>query len=202
MENSLDVVEAHLKNFRDISNLLYTDISLRQKINRIAGLCVGALKSGNKIIFAGNGGSAAEAQHMAAEYVSRFGFDRNALPGLALTTDTSILTAIGNDYGYEHVFSRQLTAIAKSGDVFFGYSTSGTSKNILEAIDVCKSMGVVTVLVTGEKFKNALPHTSADYILMAPSLETARVQECHTVFGHLICGITELVYFGKIQWKQ
>src|ERR1700675_4026987 len=125
------------------------DAALLSAVGRVVGACVEALRRGHKILFAGNGGSAADAQHLAAELVSRYAYDRPGLPAFALTTDTSVLTAIGNDYGYEHLFARQLEAVGATGDVFFGISTSGRSPNVLRAFDAARAKGLVTIGMTG-----------------------------------------------------
>ena len=152
-----------------------------------------ALRNGNKIIFCGNGGSAADSQHLSAELMGRYKFDRHPLPAMSLTTDTSALTAIGNDYGYENVFSRPLKGIGKRGDVLVGISTSGNSRNVLEAFIVAKNMGIRTVAFTGQgggKMKDA-----ADICLNVPATATNSIQEMHIACGHIICGIVEAAMF-------
>ncbi|WP_018993496.1 MULTISPECIES: D-sedoheptulose 7-phosphate isomerase [unclassified Thioalkalivibrio] len=147
------------------------------------------IRDGGKVLLAGNGGSAADAQHIAAEIVCRYRAVRPGAAAIALTTDTSVLTAIGNDFGYEHVFSRQVEALGQPGDVFVGISTSGHSPNVLEAIGMARKRGLVTVALTGEK---GLPETHpADHVLRVPDAATARVQEVHGLIGHLLCGIVE-----------
>ena len=145
-------------------------------------------------MLAGNGGSAADAQHIAAEFVSRFNFDRPGLSSIALTTDTSILTAIGNDYGYEKLFERQLEANAKSGDVFIGISTSGKSPNIINALNVCKKLGVYSISLTGSNEESII--NNCDLAVEVPSNCTPRIQECHILIGHIICGYVENKLFG------
>lgn len=172
-----------------------SDATLQKIVLEVAGECVYALKSGRKLLFIGNGGSAADCQHMAGEYVSRFNFERSGLAAIALTTDTSILTAIGNDYGYENVFKRQLEALACPGDVLFAYSTSGTSKNILKAIEACHNLGVITVLLTGNRPESM--KVPSDYIIQIPHESTPHIQEGHGVIGHLICGLVEKLYYNK-----
>ena len=162
-------------------------------VGRVSELIVDAMKRGNRAIFAGNGGSAADAQHLAAEFVSRFEFDRPGLPSISLSTDTSMITAISNDYGYERLFSRQLQAQAKSGDVFIGITTSGRSKNILEALKVCPSLEVKSICLCGE---NGLHDVGCDYVIKVPSASTARIQEGHILLGHIICGYVERAIFG------
>lgn len=174
--------------------LLASDEHITAEVERIAKVCCAALRAGNKILFAGNGGSAADAQHLAGELVSRFNFDRPGLAAFALTTDTSVLTAIGNDYGYERVFARQLNAVGAKGDVFFAISTSGRSPSILCALQEGRSKGLVTVGMTG-KLGGELPPL-CDYCLRIPVSETPKIQEGHIVLGHIICGLIEQELFG------
>ena len=175
--------------------LIESDVDLQNTVLEVVYVCADALKRGKKLLFIGNGGSAADCQHMAGEYVSRFNFDRNGLAAIALTTDTSILTAIGNDYGYENIFKRQLEALSCPGDVLFAYSTSGTSKNILKAIDACHGLGVITVFLTGNKPEAMKVH--CDYRIRVPHESTPHIQEGHAVLGHLICGLVERLYYNK-----
>jgi D-sedoheptulose 7-phosphate isomerase len=159
----------------------------------MARLWLEALHSGNKVIFCGNGGSAADAQHLSAELMGRYKFDRPPLPALSLTTDTSALTAIGNDYGYGKVFARQLRGIGKRGDVLVGISTSGNSQNVLEAFAVAREMGIRTVAFTGQgggRMKEA-----AELCLCVPATATNSVQEMHIACGHMICGLVEEAMF-------
>ena len=164
-------------------------------IGHIVKNIVRAYNNGNKVLFAGNGGSAADAQHLAGELVSRFYFDRPGLSSIALTTDTSILTAIGNDYGYEKLFSRQLEANGSKGDVFIGISTSGNSKNILKAFNAAKSIGIITVGLTG--LTGGSMKALCDYCIRVPSKETPRIQESHILVGHIICELVEEILFSK-----
>ena len=159
--------------------------------------CMAAYKHSRKILIAGNGGSAADAQHFAGELVSRFYFNRPPLAAIALTTDSSILTAIGNDYGYEDVFARQVQALGQSGDVFIAISTSGNSPNILKAIEAAKSIGLVVIGLTGRsggKMKQL-----CDICLCAPSNSTPRIQECHLVIEHSLCACIEEQLFGHLR---
>jgi len=174
--------------------MLAHDEPIRAEVERIAQVCCAALRAGNKILFAGNGGSAADAQHLAGELVSRFKFDRPGLPAFALTTDSSVLTAIGNDYGYDKLFARQLDAVARSGDVFFGISTSGRSPNILRALEAGRAKGLVTVGLTGNAGGD-MPRL-CDYCIRIPVAETPKIQEGHIVLGHIICGLIEQELFG------
>jgi D-sedoheptulose 7-phosphate isomerase len=176
-------------------DLMASDDELVGMIGGVASACVTALKDGHKVLFAGNGGSAADAQHMAGELVSRFAYDRPGLPAFALTTDTSVLTAIGNDYGYEHLFARQLEAVGAAGDVFFGISTSGRSPNVLKALDVARGKGIVTVGMTGHH-GGQMPER-CDYLLRVPSDSTPRIQEGHIAIGHAICQIIEAQIFPR-----
>ena len=174
---------------------LLANTKLLQRILDVGGMMVDAFKSGNRVVFAGNGGSAADAQHLAAEFVSRFEFDRPALPSLSLSTDTSMLTAIGNDYGYEQLFRRQLEAQARPGDMFVGITTSGRSKNILAAFDVCKQLKVTSVALCGS---GGDLETRADFVIRVPSAHTPRIQECHILIGHMLCARVELAIFGHL----
>ncbi|MBP9788880.1 MAG: D-sedoheptulose 7-phosphate isomerase, partial [Acinetobacter sp.] len=155
--------------------------------------CIHCLQHDGKILLAGNGGSAADAQHIAGEFVSRFAFDRPGLPAIALTTDTSIITAIGNDYGYEKLFTRQIQALGRKGDIFIGYSTSGKSPNILRAFEEAKSRGLVCVGFTGSR--GGPMQDICDYLLEVPSIDTPKIQEGHLVLGHILCGLIESAIF-------
>lgn len=163
-------------------------------IERLARQCVDALHKGGKVIFAGNGGSFADAQHLSAEFVSRFMYDRAPLASVALGTNSSTMSAIGNDYGYEQVFSREFAALAKPGDVFVPISTSGNSPNVLAAVEVARELGISTVGLAGEtggKMKSLCD------CICVPSRETARIQECHIMIGHILCGLVEERCFPK-----
>ena len=164
-------------------------INLEENMNEIARACCAALSSGNKLLFCGNGGSAADAQHIAAEFTGRFVNERDPLAALALTTDTSALTCIGNDYGFNQVFSRQINALSKPGDVLFLITTSGRSQNILEAAKTAKSCGVQTVAFTGEKGREF--SSECDYSIVIESEVTARIQEAHIFALHALCGLVE-----------
>ncbi len=163
-------------------------------IEQAAKLLVAALKNGNKIMFFGNGGSAADAQHLAAELISRFLLERKSLPALALTTDTSIITAIGNDYSFDNIFARQIEGLAKKGDVAFGLSTSGNSKNVVAGLEKAKQLGCVTIGLTGPGGKIG---ELADLALRVPSQETPRIQESHITIGHILCGLVEAELCGQ-----
>ena len=173
---------------------LAADSYLHKTLEAVVELVVRALGQGNKLLFAGNGGSAADCQHMAGEFMSRFMFDRNPLPAVALTTDSSILTAIGNDYGYEQVFSRQLRGLARAGDVLFAYSTSGNSPNIEAALQVAQELQVATVGLTGASEGRMAPY--CDQLLRVPSSCVPRIQEGHLLMGHTICEMVEQRVFA------
>jgi D-sedoheptulose 7-phosphate isomerase len=160
----------------------------------IACTMIDALKRGNKVIWMGNGGSAADAQHLAAELVSKFYLERDGLPSLALHCNTSVLTAVGNDYGFEYVFERQIDALARSGDVIVGISTSGNSPNVLRAVEKARTMGCITVGMTGGS-GGQLVH-AVDLCFKAPSEDTPRIQEVHITVGHILCEVVEGTIFG------
>lgn len=177
---------------RVMSDML-ADVDLLASIEMAAQVCVDAIKLGKKILLVGNGGSAADAQHIAGEFVSRFAFDRPGLAAIALTTDTSILTAIGNDYGYEKLFARQIQAHAQNGDVLIAYSTSGNSPNIIHALAEAKSRGVMCIGMTGNR--GGAMQDLCDYYLAVPSADTPKIQEGHAVLGHILCGLVESAIF-------
>ena len=194
MENmKMDFIVSQISDTKRLMDDMLSDAILLNTVEEVAEICIQRLKQGNKILLAGNGGSAADAQHIAGEFVSRFLFDRPGLPAIALTTDTSVLTAIGNDYGYEKLFARQIQALAQPGDIFFAYSTSGNSPNILKALQEAKAMNVTTVGLTGNR-KGAM-NAGCDYLLEVPSSETPKIQEGHLVLGHIICGLVEEAIF-------
>lgn len=164
-------------------------------IAQVSGLLVDVFKRGNKVFLFGNGGSAADAQHIAAEFVGRFAFDRPALPALALSVNSSCVTAIGNDYGFDLVFSRQIEALARPGDMSIGISTSGNSQNVIHALSVARKMGLSTIALTGctgGKLKDV-----AEYCICAPSNDTPRIQECHILIGHIISQLVEMTIFHE-----
>jgi len=188
-------IEDQLKQSHAVISAILEDQSLKQALSKAIDACIGSLKSGGKILLAGNGGSAADAQHIAGELVSRFAFDRPGLAAVALTTDTSILTAVGNDYGYEMLFSRQIQALGREGDVFVAYSTSGKSPNILKALQTAKELGLITIGLTGNR--NGPMNAMCDHVLCMPSADTPKIQEGHLIMGHILCGAIELALFGK-----
>ncbi len=166
------------------------------KLVVLAALLIDAFKKGNKVLLFGNGGSAADAQHIACELSGKFYLDRAPLPAIALTTNTSALTAIGNDYGYEETFARQVRALTSKGDVVIAISTSGTSANVLRAVHEAKRLGAITVAFTGKggKLKDI-----ADHVIAIPSTDTPRIQEAHITAGHIVCYLVEKALFGQGQ---
>ncbi len=179
-----------------VKQKVLNDQALLDRLQRVADVCIQAFRQGNKVMLAGNGGSAADAQHIAAEFVSRFDFDRPGIPSLALSTDTSMLTAIGNDYGYEHVFRRQVQAQGREGDILIGISTSGNSRNVVLAVEEARRMGIVTVALTGA---NGILPGLCDHALQVPATHTPRIQENHILLGHILCGYVEAVIFADIK---
>ncbi len=188
-------IKDQIKKSYETKQTIYKDDVLLDKIEDVARRCVALYKTDRKTILAGNGGSAADAQHIAAELVGRYGFDRPSIPSLALTTDTSNLTAIGNDYGYNQVFSRQLAGMGQEGDIFFGISTSGNSQNIINAFEVAKEKGITTVALVGRD--GGKMAQMADVALIVPSDFTPRIQESHILIGHILCDIIEKETFGE-----
>lgn len=160
-----------------------------EDLEKFADLCANALENGNKILLCGNGGSASDAQHIAAEFVGRFVKDRRPLPSIALTTDTSILTAVGNDYGYDDVFSRQVEGLGVKGDVLIAISTSGGSPNVMKAVESAKEKGIHTICVSGKS--GGTLKDVCDMSFVVPVQETARIQECHIMLLHILCGLVE-----------
>lgn len=187
-------VAAQIEASMAVKQAMLDDPALLEQIEGVARLLVGKYQAGNKILIAGNGGSAADAQHIAAEFVSRFSFDRPALPALALTTDTSIITAIGNDYGFETLFSRQLHANARPGDVFLAISTSGNSPNILHALGTAAELDLVVIGLTGGSGGKMADHCAQ--CIRVPSPDTPRIQESHITIGHILCWAVEQALFG------
>ena len=189
-----DDVAAHFRRSADTLERAADDLQLHATVGRIADAVVQALRAGGKLLVAGNGGSAADAQHIAGEFVSRFCFDRGPLAAIALTTDTSVLTAIGNDYGFEQVFERQVRGLGHRGDVFLAISTSGRSPNVLAALRASREMGIVTVGFTGAS--GGSMRELCDICLHAPSDETPQIQQIHIVAAHAVCGLVEKAMFG------
>lgn len=186
MINSTDSIRAY---FAESARLLGRLDSIAAEVRRAADTWIDALSSGGKVMFCGNGGSAADSQHLAAELMGRFLSDRAPLPALALTVDTSALTAIGNDYGFEHVFARQVRGIGRKGDVLVGLSTSGNSANVVKAFEAARQMGITGVAFTGAS--GGALGALADVLVAVPHEQTSHIQEAHIAIGHVMCGIAE-----------
>ena len=188
-------IENIIKDSISVKQLILNDKNFVNRINEAAELCVESLKNGGKIHFCGNGGSASDAQHLAAELSGRFYYDRPPLNAEALHVNTSYLTAVANDYSYDMIYARMLQASAKKGDVLVGISTSGNSANILKAFEVAKEIGVKTIGMTGETGGNMAD--CCDVLLNVPSKCTPRIQESHIMMGHIICEIIEATIFPR-----
>lgn len=196
MEDRLrTAIEKELDATLEVMRAVRTSDDLLDRVEAVARACVEAFRRGNKILLAGNGGSAADAQHIAGEFVSRFAFDRPGLPAFSLSTDTSVMTAIGNDYGYERLFERQIQACGNAGDVFIGISTSGKSPNILNALREARSRGLVTVGFGGRDGGDMVG--LCDHLLVVPASSTPKIQEGHIVLGHIVCGLVESALFSR-----
>ena len=195
MQNTISRIKKSISDSIGVKQIILDNDLLLRDISQAIDIIIKALHNGNRIIFAGNGGSAADAQHLAAEFVSRFEFDRPGLPALSLSTDTSMITAIGNDYGYHRLFLRQLQAQARPGDVFVGITTSGKSPNVLYAFEACKELQVTSIALCG---LGGELEGKVDHVLRAPSSHTPRIQECHILIGHMICAEVELQIFGHL----
>lgn len=178
-----------------VKNDLFKNEQLISKLDELSNIIVDAFRSGNKVLFCGNGGSAADAQHLAAEFSGRFYIDRDALPAEALHVNTSYLTAVANDYSFDVVYARLVKGIGKKGDVLVGLSTSGNSKNIVEAFKTAKEKEMITVGFTGES--GGVMKELSDYLFNVPSINTPRIQESHIMLGHIICELVEQRYFGS-----
>ena len=193
---TIDDIKGMIADSIDVKQQILDSAPIVESVMDVALLVTNALRNGNRIFFAGNGGSAADAQHLAAEFVSRFAFDRPGLPSLSLSTDTSMITAISNDYGYDLLFRRQLEAQAKPGDVFIGITTSGRSKNVIEALKACPDLGVHRVCMCGA---NGVIGADCERVIQVPSTSTARIQEGHIMIGHIICGFAEDAIFSNLK---
>ena len=181
-----DIIKNEFYEHIKVANSL---LSLTDELASAAQLCIDSIKSGGKILLLGNCGSAADAQHIAAELIGRYKTDRKSIPAIALSTDTSVITAIANDYGYDNVFKRQIEGIANKGDVVIGISTSGSSENVLRAMSKAKELGCKVIGLTGNRPELFEKH--ADVTISIPSNDTARVQEMHIVIGHILCETVE-----------
>ncbi len=197
--NSNDFIKAQIRASLSVKERIMGDEALLAKISGAADAVISAYRDGRKTLFAGNGGSAADAQHLAAEFVSRLNFDRPGIPSLALNTNVSILTAVSNDYGFERIFARQIEAFGEKGDVFFGISTSGKSPNVLAAFEECRRKGLFSIGLTGER--KCVMNDLCNICINVPSPETPRIQEAHILIGHIICYLVEETLFGHLKEK-
>lgn len=195
MESQIDLKKQIIDYFNDAESVLKATTNLSETIDASARLVISCLESGGTVFWCGNGGSAADSQHLAAELIGKFKLDRPPLRSIALTTDTSILTATGNDFGFEHVFSRQLQALGRKNDLLFGISTSGKSKNVIHALNEAKKIGMSSVAMTGSAPSDMWDLSNLS--LAVPSTETSHIQEMHILMGQLICGLAEEHFFGK-----
>jgi D-sedoheptulose 7-phosphate isomerase len=194
-QDSKDFIGIHLKQSLIAFERATQDAAMLATARKIADVSIAALRAGNKLLLAGNGGSAGDAQHIAAEITGRYKLDRPAYAAIALTTDTSALTAIANDYGYDQVFSRQVQGLGRRGDVLFGLTTSGRSPNILAALQMAREQGLVTVGFTGAKGQAMA--SACDHLLVAPTDDTPIVQQIHLAVAHGICEAIERAMMGK-----
>ncbi len=189
MDKIKNIIQASI----DVKKQIIEEGSLISVIENCVDIIVDAFKNGNKVLFCGNGGSAADAQHLAAEFSGRFYTDRDALPAEALHCNTSYITAVGNDYGYDVIYSRIIKGIGNKGDVLIGLSTSGNSENIVKAFEIAKAKGLITIAFTGASGGKLKP--ISDHLINVPSTDTPRIQESHITLGHIICQLVEEEYF-------
>ena len=185
-------IDANLQLLKDENCIVEFGLAVQAVVTRY--------QQGGRLYIAGNGGSAADAQHLAAEFVSKLAGDRAPLPAEALTVDSSILTAIGNDYGYDLIFSRQLTGKATKRDIFLGITTSGNSLNILKALEACRNIGIPSIIFCGRD--GGLAKSMADYCIIAPGIETSTIQELHLILAHTLCGCVESAIFGNLELDE
>ena len=190
----IERIKKDIKESSEVKNLILNDEAIINLIDEIAKECITSLEKGGKVIFCGNGGSFSDAQHLSAEFTGKYAFDRDPLASIALGTNNSSLSAIGNDYGFENVFSRELKAIAKSEDILIGITTSGNSKNIINALETAKSINIKTYIFTGRSGGKIQSNATC---INVPSDITARIQECHIMIGQIICGIVEAEFFNN-----
>ena len=191
----MEKIKTIIANSINVKNKMVADEKLLQMVKDCVSVIVTAFEKGNKVLFCGNGGSAADAQHLAAEFSGRFYIDRDALPAEALHCNTSYITAVGNDYGYDVIYSRIIKGIGNKGDVLIGLSTSGNSKNIVNAFETAREKEMITIAFTGEnggKLKKL-----SDFLINVPSDDTPRIQESHIMLGHIICQLVEEIYFAE-----
>ncbi|HSW70582.1 MAG TPA: D-sedoheptulose 7-phosphate isomerase [Gammaproteobacteria bacterium] len=188
------LIKQELQKTRELVSEMIVHEALLQTAEQIANCCVHSLKQGGKVLFAGNGGSAADSQHLAAELVCRLSYNRPAIAAMALTTDTSALTAIANDFSFEYLFARQVEALGRAGDILIGISTSGQSANILRALEAARSKGLIPIGFSGQAAPKM--RERCDFVLNIPSSETPKIQEGHIIVGHIICAVIEDLLYG------
>ena len=191
----IELVKSRLESHCALLEKLLSDKALLETLNRAATVIEDCFRAGNKVYFCGNGGSAADAQHLAAEFSGKYMLNRECLPAEALHCNTSYLTAVSNDFNYDIVYSRLISGIGRKGDVLIGLSTSGNSTNIVKAFEVCREKGITTVAFTGKGGGATAP--LADLLLAVPSTDTPRIQEAHITLGHLLCELVETAIFGE-----
>ena len=188
------IIKQLIQDSIDSKRQILENESILSTINQLIDVIVAAFKNGNSVYFCGNGGSAADAQHLAAEFSGRVYKDRKALPAEALHCNTSYLTAVGNDYSFDVIYSRLIQGIGKKGDILIGLSTSGNSKNIIQAFETAREKGMITVGFTGAA--GGILKTVSDYLVNVPSADTPRIQESHILIGHIVCQLVEDIYFS------
>jgi D-sedoheptulose 7-phosphate isomerase len=193
--NHSSFIQQSIQQSIDLKTSLLQNADLIQKISDVSNRCIDMFKNGNRLLIAGNGGSAADAQHIAAEFVCRLNYERPGLPAMALATNYSVITAAGNDYSFDDVFSREVEANGREGDIFIGISTSGNSTNILKALEASSQAGIYTVGLAGN---GGAIQQAADNCLNVPSDFTPRIQECHILIGHILCEIVENSLFPRL----
>lgn len=192
--DSTAIIEARLRTHQETIAAIENDAVLKAGVAKTVEVITDCFRGGGRVYFCGNGGSAADAQHLAAEFSGRFYFDRPVLPADALHCNTSYLTAVGNDYGFDRVFARLISGLGRSGDILVGISTSGNSENILQAFEVCRKKGITTIALTGAT--GGRMKDLADLLINVPSTDTPRIQEAHITVGHIICELVEQAMFG------
>jgi D-sedoheptulose 7-phosphate isomerase len=194
--NFKSFIKEQIKKSIDVKERILSDSGFTSLVQEACELIINAYKNGGKILIAGNGGSAADAQHIATEFIVRFKYDRDALPAIALTTNTSVLTAAGNDYSFKHIFSRQIDAYGKSGDIFIAISTSGNSPNVIMALETARKKNIQSIGFSGET--GGKMASLCNVIIKVPSTDTPAIQESHIMIGHIVCAAVEEALFGSL----
>ncbi|MDH6306796.1 D-sedoheptulose 7-phosphate isomerase [Parabacteroides sp. PF5-5] len=193
--DSKRTIKQRLEEHQEVIRKIMADDCLQQTISEVVNAITACFKNGGKVFFCGNGGSAADAQHLAAEFSGKFYMDREVLPSEALHCNTSYMTAVGNDYSFDIVYARLIAGMAKTGDILVGLSTSGNSANILKAFEVCREKGITTIAFTGET--GGKMKSFSDYLINIPETDTPRIQEAHITVGHIVCELVESAIFSK-----